>query len=117
MFEDGFGCSRCLNNHIDLPDMIVSFASGAMASLVAKNGAKKLLHNCPKVYFWMLLFKRGPKAPGRARRAPKPSAGARRRGTERPELLVIIIIVFRYYLKILNPLHQLNYRHQYGNIR
>ena len=39
----------------------------------------------PKIYFWMLLLRRGPKAP---RRAPKPSAGARRRGAERPELLV-----------------------------
>ena len=57
---------------------------------------KKLLHNCPKVYFWMLLFKRGPKAPRRAQRtlgaqrAPKPSAGARRRGAEHPKLLVTI---------------------------
>ena len=68
--------------------MIETFASGATASLVAKNGTKKILHKCPKVYFWMLLFKRGPKAPRRARRAPKPSAGARRRGAELPELLV-----------------------------
>ena len=37
----------------------------------------------------MLLFKRGPKAP---RRAPKPSAGARRRGAEHPELLVQYIV-------------------------
>ena len=42
----------------------------------------------------MLLFKRGPKAPRRARRAPKPSAGARRRGAERPELLVNNIFRF-----------------------
>ena len=43
----------------------------------------------------LLLLKRGPKAPRRAqralgaRRAPQPSAGARRRGAERPELLVL----------------------------
>ena len=39
-------------------------------------------------YFDLLLLKRGPKAPKRARRAPQPSAGARRKGAERPELLV-----------------------------
>ena len=50
--------------------------------------------NFLKVYFWMLLLRRGPKAPRRAQRAlgaqraPKPSAGARRRGAKRPELLV-----------------------------
>ena len=43
LFEDGFSCSRCLNDHIDLPDMIGLFASGAMASLVAKNGTKKII--------------------------------------------------------------------------
>merc|ERR1712041_8322 len=43
-----------------------------------------------------ILMKRGPKAPRTARRAvgarraPQPSAGARRRGAERPELLVYI---------------------------
>ena len=64
---------------------------------------KKLLHNCPKVYFWMLLFKRGPKAP---RRTPKLSAGARRRGTERPKLLVaiysmsLISNILKYYTLI-----------------
>ena len=45
----------------------------------------------------MLLFKRGPKALRRAQRAlgaPKPSAGARRRGAERPELLVYFIFHF-----------------------
>ena len=30
----------CLNNFIDLPEKIGSFASGAKASLVAKNGTK-----------------------------------------------------------------------------
>ena len=44
----------------------------------------------------MLLLRRGPKAPCRARTAPQPSAGARRRGTERPELLVIYIIYIIY---------------------
>ena len=44
----------------------------------------------------MLLFKRGPKAPRRARRAPKPSVGARRRGAERPKLLVIIYFTISY---------------------
>ena len=38
---DGFLYSRCLNDCIDLPDMIRSLASGANASLVAKNGTKK----------------------------------------------------------------------------
>ena len=43
----------------------------------------------------LLLLIRGPKAPKRAqralggRRAPRPSAGARRRGAECPELLVL----------------------------
>ena len=36
-----------------------------------------------------ILMKRGPKAPRTARRAPQPSAGARRKGAERPELLVL----------------------------
>ena len=48
-------------------------------------------------------MKRGPKAPRTARRAvrgpkgPQPSAGARRKGAERPELLVHLI-----FLKICN---------------
>ena len=33
--------ARCLNDPIDLPDMIGSFASGTTASPVAKNGTKK----------------------------------------------------------------------------
>ena len=41
-FEDGFWCSRCLNDHVEVPDMIGSLPSGATASLVAKNGTKKL---------------------------------------------------------------------------
>ena len=39
---DGFWCSRCLNNRIDLPNMIGSFASGATSSLIAENGTKSL---------------------------------------------------------------------------
>ena len=37
---DRFWCSRCLNNCIDLPNMIGSFESGATTSIVAKNQAK-----------------------------------------------------------------------------
>ena len=39
---DGFWRSRCLNNHIDLSNMIGIFASGATASLVGKIGTKNL---------------------------------------------------------------------------
>ena len=39
---DRFWCLRCLNDHINLLDMIGSLASGATASLVGKNGTKKL---------------------------------------------------------------------------
>lgn len=35
-----FRCLRCLNDYINFPDMIVSFASEATASLVAQNGTK-----------------------------------------------------------------------------
>ena len=41
-FENGFWCSRCLNNHFEVLDMIESFANSATASLAAKNGTKKL---------------------------------------------------------------------------
>jgi len=41
-------------------------------------------------------MKRGPKAPRTARRAPQPSAGARRKGAERPELLVVIYNALQY---------------------
>merc|ERR1712237_225351 len=46
---------------------------------------------------------RWPKAPSRARRAlgarraPQPSAGTRRRGAERPELLVLLYFTMFYY--------------------
>ena len=39
---DGFWCSRCQNDHIDLPNKIGSFASGTTTRLVVKNGTKKL---------------------------------------------------------------------------
>ena len=39
---DGFWCLRCLNDCIEVPDIIGSFASGTSASLVAKNGTKQL---------------------------------------------------------------------------
>ena len=39
---DRFWCSRCLNNFINLSDMIGSLASGVTNSLVAKIGAKTL---------------------------------------------------------------------------
>ena len=56
---DGFLCSRCLNDHINLPDMIGTFASGAKASLVAKNCIKKiiplsLIKSSPVDGFWRL---------------------------------------------------------------
>ena len=70
--------------------MMGSFASGATTSLVAKHGTKQLsppfedgfgcsryLNDHLKVDFWMLLLKRGPKAP---RRALLELEGARRRG-------------------------------------
>ena len=41
---DRFWCSSCLNNSINLPDMIGSLASGANTSLMAKNGTKKISH-------------------------------------------------------------------------
>ena len=39
--EDEFWSSRCLNYHIDVPNMIGLFLSGAPASLVVKNRTKK----------------------------------------------------------------------------
>ena len=38
-FEDGFGCSRCLNNRIKVSNMIGLFASGTTALLMAKKGS------------------------------------------------------------------------------
>ena len=39
---DGFWSSRCLNDHIDLPDKIGSFLGGAATPMVVKNGTEKL---------------------------------------------------------------------------
>ena len=51
---DKFLYSRCLGNHIELTDMIGSFASSANTSRVAKNGIKdistsKLFCPSPKI--------------------------------------------------------------------
>ena len=43
-FQDRFWCSRCLNDGINLPNMIGSFACGATASMVAKSRTKKIFH-------------------------------------------------------------------------
>ena len=48
---DRFWCSRCLNNHINIHNMIGSFKSGATASLVAKYWTKR---NIPGDRFWCL---------------------------------------------------------------
>ena len=56
---DGFWWFRCLNDRIDLPDMIGSFASGTTASMVAKSGTKKIIpllwiKSSPVEGFWCL---------------------------------------------------------------
>ena len=38
---DGFGCSRCLNDHIEVPDMMRLFAGGATTPLVVKFRTKQ----------------------------------------------------------------------------
>ena len=54
---DRFWYSRCPNNYIDLPDMIGSFSSGAMASLVAKDGSEsKLIQNYGKNHHQWSVF-------------------------------------------------------------
>ena len=50
-------CSGCLNNHINLPDLIASFASRATASLVDKNRTKYMfpilwITSSPVDRFW-----------------------------------------------------------------
>ena len=40
---DEIWCSRCQNNHINLPEKIGSFLSGNTASLVAKNRKEKIV--------------------------------------------------------------------------
>jgi len=42
---DQFRFSRCLNDHINLPNMIRLFASSAIASIMAKNGTKENFSN------------------------------------------------------------------------
>ena len=42
-FGDILSCSRCLNDHIEVPNMIGSFASDATTSLVVKNITKNHL--------------------------------------------------------------------------
>ena len=42
---DQFWCSRYLNDHINLPNMIRLFASSAIASIMAKNGTKENFSN------------------------------------------------------------------------
>ena len=52
----------------------------------------------------MLLLKMGPKVSSRARRAPQPSAGARRRvAVGHPNLLITLnVCVFTYFVGIFN---------------
>ena len=42
---DGFWILRCLKKHIDLPNKIGSFLSGATSPMVVKNGTKKFKFN------------------------------------------------------------------------
>ena len=42
---DRFQSLRCLNDRIDLPDMIGTLSSGATNSLVTKIGTKKYIHH------------------------------------------------------------------------
>ena len=58
---DGFLCSRCLNDRINLPDVIGTFTCGTNAFLVAKNGTKKVIplqsiKSTPVDGFWCLRF-------------------------------------------------------------
>ena len=84
---DWFLCLRCLNNRIDLPDMIRLLASGAINCLVAKIGTKDIAKSC-RVHFHSKAGGRrpiaGPEWPPAGSKGPKPSAGARRRGTLLP---------------------------------
>ena len=38
---DGFWCSRCLNNRIEVPEMMGSFPGGSTTPLVVKSGTKQ----------------------------------------------------------------------------
>ena len=51
--------------------------------------SKYLTLNWVYLVWKLLLLRRVPKAPWMARKAPQPSPGARRRGKDHPELLVI----------------------------
>ena len=56
-----FWCLRCLNDHIDLLNMIGSLTSGATNSLVAKIRTKDLVTSCSVHRIWnngwILMFK------------------------------------------------------------
>ena len=54
---DGFWCSGCLNDCIDLPFMIRSFPGGATSSMVAKKWTKKLSPPFEELQGWNLEFK------------------------------------------------------------
>ena len=54
---DGFWCSGCLNDRIDLPHMIGSFPGGATSSMVAKNWTKKLSQPFEELQGWNSEFK------------------------------------------------------------
>ena len=65
--------------------MIGSFESGANVSLVAKNGTKKNYSATVDK-----IITSGQISEFEVSKGPQPSAGARRRGAEHPELLVLI---------------------------
>ena len=49
---DGFWCSRCLNDRVNLLYMIGSIASGTTNTLVAKIGTKNLTTSCWVYIIW-----------------------------------------------------------------
>ena len=53
---EGFSCSRCLNDHINLRNMIGSFASGASTSIVTKNLTKNLSQPFKKLRKFLVQF-------------------------------------------------------------
>ena len=50
---DRFWCSRCQNDHINLPKKIGSFASGATIRLVVKNGTKSIKSEIMDGFWWL----------------------------------------------------------------
>ena len=84
---DGFLCLRGLNNRIDLPNMIRLLETSAINRLVAKIGTKDIVTSC-RVHFHSKAGGQrpiaGPEGPPAGSEQPKPSAGARRRGTLAP---------------------------------